>query len=132
MSQNFNPSNNSPTSTHQDFPTTTTVTAINENTTFATQLLKEFNARQEHHISVSLSAPSVQYVPSSPSPLTQEVASPPPLHICFNPKGPHPPMLPCIAKTILHMAEDREDLNRVVEGMCHFSQGVIGSPLHLE
>src|SRR6266851_4979215 len=111
MSQNSNPSNNSPASTHQGSPTTTTITAVNEDVNFTTTLLNEFNAWQERHISVLSSAPLVQYVPSSPSPSVQEVALPPPLHIHFNPKGPHPPMSPSTAKTILRMVEDREDLN---------------------
>src|SRR6266851_790228 len=89
MSENSTPSINPPTSTHQGSPATT---AVNEDITFTTQLLNEFNAHQEHHISVSSSLmPLVQYVPSSPTLSIQEVALPPPLHIRFNPKGPHPP-----------------------------------------
>src|SRR6266851_3696327 len=100
MSQNSNLANNSPASMHHGSPTTT---YGNDDATFATQLLNKFNTQQEHHISILLTS-LVQYVPSSPTLSIQEVALPPPLHICINPnpKGPHPPMSPGIAETILH------------------------------
>src|SRR5216683_8336780 len=103
MSGNSNPSINSSTSTHHGSPATT---AIDNDATFTTQLLEEFNAQQAHHISVSSSS-SVQHVPHSPTPSMQEVASPPPLHIHINPNPTnlHPPILPGSAETILHMDE---------------------------
>ncbi len=82
-----------------------------EDAFFTTQLLEEFNTQQECHISVSSSSPSIQYVPSSPTPSVQEVASPLPLPFCVNAKGLHPPMLPGIAETILQIAKEGEDLN---------------------
>src|SRR6266851_8268417 len=116
MSENSTPSINPPTSTHQGSPATT---AVNEDITFTTQLLNEFNAHQEHHISVSSSLmPLVQYVPSSPTLSIQEVALPPPLHIRFNPKGPHPPMSPGTAETILCM-EEGVDLDTTTHAMAY-------------
>src|SRR5216683_5819581 len=92
---------NSPALTCHGSPTTT---CVNNNVSFTTQLLNEFNAQQECHISV-LSTSLVQYIPSFPTPSMQEVALLPPLHIHINPnpKGPHLPMLPSTAKTILCM-----------------------------
>src|SRR6266851_606211 len=100
MSQNSNLSNNSPALTHHGSPTTI---CVNNNTSFTTQLLNKFNTRQEHHISIS-STSLVQYAPSSPTSSVQEIALPPPLHICIypDPKGPHLPMSPRTAETILH------------------------------
>src|SRR5713101_3797518 len=107
MSRNSNLSINSPASTPPKTPT-----LISEDATFATQLLKEINACQAYHISVSLTDSSVQYIPHSPTPSIQEVTSPPPLHIHIAPDGigHHPLISPSSAETILHM-EDGDDLN---------------------
>src|SRR6266851_8410497 len=104
MSENSNPSNNSPASTHHRSPSTT---AVGEDTTFTTQLLMEFNNRQNRHISVLSTSFSIQYVPHSPTPSVQEVTSPPPLHIHItpDPMGHCPPISPRLAKTILHIDE---------------------------
>jgi len=91
----------------------------NEDTSFATQLLEEFNTQQEHHISVSSSLLSVQYIPSSPTPSVQEVASPLPLPICINAEGLHPPMSPGTAETILRIAEEGEDLDNTTHTMTY-------------
>ncbi len=116
MLENSNPSNNSPMSTRHASPTTT---CINNNASFATQLLNEFNAQQECHILVSL-ASSVQYVPSSPTLSMQEVASPPPLHVCINPNpnAPHPSMSPSIAKMILCM-DQGDDLQTTAHAIAY-------------
>src|SRR5216683_3238539 len=99
MLENSNPSNESPASTHYASPTTT---CVDNNVSFTTQLLNEFNARQEHHISI-LSTSLVQYVPSFSTPSMQEVASPPPLHICINPDPNtlHPPMSPGVTAVFI-------------------------------
>src|SRR6266851_5894635 len=98
MSENSNPSNNSPASTCHGSPSTT---AVGEDTSFATQLLTEFNNQQAHHISVSSTSSSIQYVPHSPTLSVQEVASPPLLHVRIapNPEGHYPPISLRLAKT---------------------------------
>src|SRR5216683_313172 len=107
MSKGSNPSNKSPTSTHHGSPSTTT---IREDTTFTTQLLKEFNNQQACHISVLSTTSSVQYVSHSPTLSIQEVTSPPPLQVCINPDptGHYPPISPRSAETILHMNESSD------------------------
>src|SRR6266851_3228519 len=108
MSRNSNPSINSPASTNN----TPSTTAISNNTTFTKQLLTKFNNHQTRHISVSLTAFSVQYIPHSPTPSIQEVSSPPPLqvHLAPNPEGHYPPISPELAKMILYM-DDNSDLH---------------------
>src|SRR6266853_3794113 len=109
MSGNSNPSINSPASTTHRSPS---VTAIGEDTSFATQLLTEFNNHQACHISISSMDSSIQYVPCSLTLSVQEVASPPPLqvHIAPDTKGHYPPILPRSAETILRM-EDSNNLH---------------------
>src|SRR6266851_4437500 len=99
MSENSNLSNNSPASTHHRSPSTT---AIGKDASFATQLLTEFNNRQAYHISVLSMSSSVQYIPHSPTPSMQEVASLPLLHIHIAPSltGHYPPISPGSAEMI--------------------------------
>src|SRR6266851_5325660 len=61
MSGNSNPSINSPASTSNDL-----TTLVGDDAIIAANLLQEFNDRQAHHISVSSTDSSVQYVPHSP------------------------------------------------------------------
>ncbi len=102
MSGNSNPSINSPASTNHELDT-----LIGEDTQFTTNLLQEFNDRQTRHISVSSTDSSVQYVPHSPTPSIQEVASPPPLrvHITTDGVGHYPPISPGSAETLLRMED---------------------------
>ena len=115
MSRNSNPSINSPASMHNGSPT-----LIGEDTTFTTQLLKEFNTQQTCHISVSSTDSLVQYVPHSPTPSVQEVASPPPLCICIasDSVGHYPLISPGSAETILYM-EVGNDLNNTVHTIAY-------------
>src|SRR5216683_3327708 len=72
MSGNSNPSINSPASSTHDLDT-----LVGSEAVITTNPLREFNARQERHISVSSSESEVQYVPHSPTPSIQELSSPP-------------------------------------------------------
>src|SRR5712671_6047029 len=103
MSGNSNLSINSPASTSHELDT-----LIGEDAQFAANLLQEFNDHQAHHISVSSTDSSVQYVPHSPTPSVQEVTSPPPLrvHIAANSVGHYPPISPRSAETLLHMEDN--------------------------
>src|SRR5216684_5192686 len=102
MLGNSNPSINSPTSSNHELDT-----LIGEDAQFATNLLQEFNDRQTRHISVSSTDSSVQYVPHSPTPSIQEVASLPPLRVRIGTDGVshYPPISPGLAETILHMED---------------------------
>src|SRR6266851_8861042 len=102
MSGNSNPSINSPASTNHELDT-----LVGEDAQFAANLLQEFNARQTHHILVSSTDSSVQYVPHSPTPSVQEVASPPPLQvrIAADGVGHYPPISPGSAETLLCMED---------------------------
>src|SRR5216683_1806765 len=117
MSSNSNLSINSLASTHHGSPTTT---AIGEDAAFTTQLLMEFNNCQARHISILSTNSSIQYVPHSPTPSVQEVASPPPLqvHIAPNGIGHYPPISPGTAETILHM-EDSSDLHDTMHAVTY-------------
>src|SRR5216683_2950179 len=103
MSGNSNPSINSPASSNYEL-----ATLVEEDTTFATRLLQEFNDQQTYHILVSSTDSLVQYVPHSPTPSIQEVASPPLLciHIAPDSISHHPPISPGLAKTILRMEDN--------------------------
>src|SRR5712671_4459276 len=103
MSGNSNPSINSPASTSHDLDT-----LVGDDAIIAANLLQEFNDRQAHHISVSSTDSSVQYVPHSPTPSIQEIASPPPLQIRLTTSGVghYPPISPGSAETLLHMEDD--------------------------
>ena len=73
------------------------------------KVLNEIIAIQAHY-STPLPMPSVQYIPSSPTPLVYEVNAPP-LHIQTNQPakgGPYPPLLPGLAETIIRMGGDKE------------------------
>src|SRR6266851_4926519 len=102
MSGNSNPSINSPVSTNHKLNT-----LVGEDAQFATNILQEFNDHQTRHISVSSTDSSVQYVPHSPTPSIQEVATPPPLrvHIATDSVGHYPPISPGSAETLLHMED---------------------------
>src|SRR5216683_2326797 len=112
MSENSNPSNNSPASTDHELDT-----LVGEDAVIATNLLQEFNHRQAHHISVSSTDSSVQYVPHSPTPSVQELPSPPPLrvHLTTEGVGHYPPISPGSAATLLRMENDSlTDMTRAV------------------
>src|SRR6266851_1105504 len=117
MSGNSNPSINSPASMHHGSPSTT---AVGKVTSFTTELLTEFNNHQAHHISVLSTNSSVQYVPHSPTPSIQEVASPPPLQVCIgtNGIGHYPLISPGSAETILCM-EDGNDLHDTAHAVAY-------------
>src|SRR6266851_1589801 len=103
MSGNSSPSINSLASTHHKLDT-----LVGEDAQFTTNLLQEFNDRQVHHISISSTDSSVQYVPHSPTPSVQEVASPPLLRvrITTDSVGHYPPVSPGSAETLLHMEDN--------------------------
>src|SRR5712671_3877242 len=103
MSGNSNPSINSPASTNHELDT-----LVGEDAQFATNLLQEFNARQTHHILVASTDSLVQYVPHSPTPSLQEVASPPPLQvrITTHSVGHYPPISPGSAETLLRLEDN--------------------------
>src|SRR5712672_436898 len=103
MSENSNPSNNSPASTDHEHDT-----LVGDDAIIATNLLQEFNDRQAHHISVSSTDSSVQYVPHSPTPSVQELSSPPPLRVRLTAEGVahYPPISPGSAATLLRMEND--------------------------
>src|SRR6266853_27250 len=107
MSGNSNPSINSPAFTRNESPM-----LIGEDATFTTQILQQFNDQQTHHISVSSTDSSVQYISHSPTSSIQEVQLPPPLciHIAPNSIGHHPPISPGLAETLLRM-EEGDNLN---------------------
>jgi len=109
MSGNSNPSINSPASTSHELDT-----LVGEDAQFTANLLQEFNNQQTHHISISSTDSSVQYISCSPTPSVQEVASLPPLqvHIAANSVGHYPPISPGSAETILRMEDS--DLNDTV------------------
>src|SRR6266851_10115909 len=118
MSGNLNPSINSPTS-----PTSTSHelnTLVGEDAQFVTNLLQDFNDQQTRHISVSSTNSSVQYIPHSPTPSIQEVASPPPLQVCIGTNGVrHYPLIsPGSAETILCM-EDGNDLHDTAHAVAY-------------
>jgi len=102
MSENSNPSNNSPASTDHEHDT-----LVGDDAIIATNLLQEFNDRQAHHISVSSTDSSVQYVPHSPTPSVQELSSPPPLRVRLTTEGVghYPPISPGSAATLLRMED---------------------------
>src|SRR5712671_972050 len=103
MSGNSNPSINSPASTSNDL-----TTLVGDDAIIAANLLQEFNAHQDRHISVSSSESEVQYVPHSPTPSVQELPSPPPLRVRLSATGVahYPPISPGSAATILGMEND--------------------------
>src|SRR5712671_1941565 len=103
MSGNSNPSINSPASTSHDL-----TTLVGDNAIIAANLLQEFDNRQAHHISISSTNSSVQYVPHSPTPSVQELPSPPPLRIRLSTEGVghYPPISPGSAATLLRMEND--------------------------
>src|SRR6266851_1968777 len=117
MSENSNPSNNSPASTHHRSPSTTT---ISKDASFTTQLLMEFNNQQAHHISVSSTSSSVQYIPHFPTPSMHKVTSPPPLHVCItpDPTGHYLPISPRSAETILRM-DDSSNLQDTMHAIIY-------------
>src|SRR6266851_1010894 len=117
MSGNSNPSINSPTSTSHKLNT-----LVGEDAQFAANLLQEFNNQQTCHISVSSTDSSVQYVPHSPTPSIQEVASPPPLRVCIatDGVGHYPPISPGSAETLLRMEDS--DLTNMA---CTVAYGLI-------
>src|SRR6266851_5227799 len=121
MSGNSNLSINSPASTSHELDT-----LVREDAQFAANLLQEFNNRQTRHISVSSTNLLVQYVPHSPTPSVQEVASPPPLQVCISTDGigHYPPISPGSAETILRL-EDNDLTNTtcaVVHGLISMVQ----------
>src|SRR6266851_1828343 len=63
MSGNSNPSINSPASSNHELNT-----LVGDDAIIAANLLQEFNDCQAHHISISSTNSSVQYVPHSPAP----------------------------------------------------------------
>src|SRR6266851_8170228 len=103
MSGNSNPSINSPASSHHDLDT-----LVGEDAQFTANILQEFNNQQTHHISISSSDSSVQYVPRSPTPSVQELPSPPPLRVCLTTDGVgHYPLIsPRSAATLLCMEDN--------------------------
>src|SRR6266851_5349807 len=103
MSGNSNLSINAPDSTNHERDT-----LVREDAAFATRLLQKFNDQQTHHILVSSTNLSVQYVSHSLTPSIQEVASLPPLrvHITPNGIGHYPPISPGLAETILCMEDN--------------------------
>src|SRR6267154_6546227 len=112
MSGNSNPSINSPASTNHELDT-----LVGEDAQFAANILQEFNDHQACHISVLSTNSSVQYVPHSPTPSIQEVASPPPLQVCIgtNGIGHYPLISPGSAETILCLEDnDLTDTARAV------------------
>ncbi len=119
MSGNSNPSINSPASTNHELNT-----LIGEDTQFATNLLQEFNDHQTHHISILSTDSSVQYVPHSPTPSIQEIASPPLLQVCIaaDGVGHYPPIAPESAETLLCM-EDSDLTNTA----CAIAYGLIST-----
>src|SRR6266853_1625966 len=102
MSGNSNPSINSPASTNHELDT-----LVGDDAIIAANLLQEFNDRQAHHISVSSTDSSVQYVPHSPTPSVQELPSPPPLRVRITTEGVghYPPVSPGSAVTLLRMED---------------------------
>src|SRR5216683_5615620 len=112
MSGNSNPSINSPASTSHELDT-----LVREDTIIATNLLQGFNDRQARHISVSSTDSLVRYIPHSPTPSVQEVASPPLLRVCLTTEGVghYPPISPRSAATLLRMEDDNlTDTTRAV------------------
>src|SRR6266851_6881212 len=104
MSGNSNPSINSPALTNHELDT-----LVGDNTIIAANLLQEFNDQQAHHISVSSTDSSVQYVPHSPTPSVQELPSPPLLQVRLTAAGVghYPPISPGSAATLLRMEDDK-------------------------
>src|SRR5713101_3574571 len=102
MSENSNPSNNSPASTDHEHDT-----LVGDDAIITANLLQEFNDRQAHHISVSSTDSLVQYVPHSPTPSVQELPSPPPLRVRLTTEGVghYPPISPGSAATLLRMED---------------------------
>src|SRR6266853_2810572 len=115
MYGNSNPSINSLASSNHELDT-----LVGEDAQFAANLLQDFNNHQTHHISVSSTDSLVQYVPHSPTPSVQEVASPPPLCICIasDSVGHYPLISPGSAETILYM-EVGNDLNNTVHTIAY-------------
>src|SRR5216684_5678535 len=103
MSGNSNPSINSPASTSHELDT-----LVGDDAIITANLLQEFNDHQACHISVSSTDSSVQYVPHSPTPSIQEVASPPPLRVRITADGVghYPPISPGSAETLLCMEDN--------------------------
>src|SRR5216683_3112367 len=103
MSGNSSPSIHSPASTNHEHDT-----LVGDDAIIATNLLQEFNDWQAHHISVSSTDSSVQYVPHSPTPSVQELPSPPALRVRLTTEGVgHYPLIsPGSAATLLHMEDD--------------------------
>src|SRR5713101_5563499 len=103
MSGNSNPSINSPASTDHEQDT-----LVGDDAIIAANLLQEFNDRQAHHISISSTDSSVQYVPCSPTPSVHELPPPPPLQVTLSTDGVghYRPISPGSAATILRMEDD--------------------------
>src|SRR5713101_3923619 len=103
MSGNSNPSINSPASTDHELDT-----LVGDDTIIATNLLQEFNDRQNRHISVSSTESSAPYVPHSPTLSVQELPSPPALRVRLTTAGVghYPPISPGSAATLLRMEDD--------------------------
>src|SRR5216683_1480139 len=103
MSGNSNPSINSPASTDHELDT-----LVGDDAVIATNLLQEFNDRQNRHISISSTDSSAPYVPHSPTPSVQELPSPPALRVRLTTAGVghYPPISPGSAATLLRMEDD--------------------------
>src|SRR6266851_8552063 len=122
MSGNSNLSINSPASTNHELDT-----LVREDAQFATNLLQEFNNQQTCHISVSSTDSSVQYIPHSPTPSVQEVASPPLLRVRISTDSVrhYPPISPSSAETILHIED-----NNLTNTACAVAYGLILTVQH--
>ncbi len=114
MSGNSNPSINSPASSNHELNT-----LVGDDAIIAANLLQEFNDCQAHHISISSTNSSVQYVPHSPTPSVQELPSPPPLRVCLTTDrvGHYPLISPGSAATLLRMEDD--NLTDTTQAVAH-------------